>query len=423
MSVREKREQIRAARAQFDDKERAFEAYAESFAADVADKRDVSEFTAARDALVEAMEATDDTFAVYSDVFDDEVERFQADVAAEASVFEEAAAHFDAYAAAFESDVRDKQDVTHLLEAIDALSDEMAAVEATFASYSEDFDEDVAEIQDISALQNAIAALQESFVDVTGSFEAYSTAFDADVEAIHESVADHRAAVTQTTEAFEAYERTFHEEGVQSVLDAASAFRETIEAFHTEFDATEAEFAAYTADFYGVDDTEAGETNEPVDEAAGETEAETRDAVTTERAVSVDISVDEPVEESVDEPLEESVDEPLEESVNEPLEESVDEPVEESPAADDGLDDDSEMVDTTIESETDTEPTEDPTVEADDGDDDEVNPVADGLVQCLVCGEYYQAITEPHLQTHDMTIQDYRDEYGEDVPLRPDDDE
>lgn len=34
-----------------------------------------------------------------------------------------------------------------------------------------------------------------------------------------------------------------------------------------------------------------------------------------------------------------------------------------------------------------------------------------------MCGEYYQAITEPHLQTHDMTIQEYRDEYGEDVPF------
>ncbi|ESS11772.1 MAG: hypothetical protein A07HR60_01831 [uncultured archaeon A07HR60] len=43
------------------------------------------------------------------------------------------------------------------------------------------------------------------------------------------------------------------------------------------------------------------------------------------------------------------------------------------------------------------------------------------MVQCNVCDEYYQAITQPHLQTHDMTIQDYREEYGEDVPLRPDD--
>jgi predicted transcriptional regulator len=43
------------------------------------------------------------------------------------------------------------------------------------------------------------------------------------------------------------------------------------------------------------------------------------------------------------------------------------------------------------------------------------------MIQCKVCGEYYHAITEPHLQTHDMTIQEYRGEYGEDVSLRPED--
>jgi predicted transcriptional regulator len=41
-------------------------------------------------------------------------------------------------------------------------------------------------------------------------------------------------------------------------------------------------------------------------------------------------------------------------------------------------------------------------------------------VECLVCGEHYNAITHPHLQTHDMTIEEYREEFGEDVPLRPD---
>jgi len=134
MSVREKREEVRAARAQFDDKQRAFEAYAEAFAADVEDKRDVSEFVAARDSLVEAMNATDDGFAAYSDAFDDEIAAVHADVDAQAASFEEAATQFEAYADAFEADVQEKQDITQLLDAIAALRDEMAATQATFES-------------------------------------------------------------------------------------------------------------------------------------------------------------------------------------------------------------------------------------------------------------------------------------------------
>jgi len=42
-------------------------------------------------------------------------------------------------------------------------------------------------------------------------------------------------------------------------------------------------------------------------------------------------------------------------------------------------------------------------------------------VRCRVCDESFGAITYSHLQTHDMTIEEYTEEYGEDVPLRPDD--
>lgn len=46
--------------------------------------------------------------------------------------------------------------------------------------------------------------------------------------------------------------------------------------------------------------------------------------------------------------------------------------------------------------------------------------VPEDKVACRVCGDVYNAITHPHLQTHDMTIAEYREEFGEDVPLRPD---
>lgn len=52
--------------------------------------------------------------------------------------------------------------------------------------------------------------------------------------------------------------------------------------------------------------------------------------------------------------------------------------------------------------------------------DDENEPgetQADGKVECRVCGERFGAITYSHLQTHEMTVDEYRSEFGEDVPL------
>lgn len=46
--------------------------------------------------------------------------------------------------------------------------------------------------------------------------------------------------------------------------------------------------------------------------------------------------------------------------------------------------------------------------------------VPDDEVACRVCGETYGAITHAHLQTHDTTIAGYRETFGDDVPLRPD---
>lgn len=62
--------------------------------------------------------------------------------------------------------------------------------------------------------------------------------------------------------------------------------------------------------------------------------------------------------------------------------------------------------------------------ESTDGSDEssDVVPedVPDDKVACRVCGNVFNAITHPHLQTHDMTVAEYREEFGEDVPLRPD---
>jgi predicted transcriptional regulator len=57
---------------------------------------------------------------------------------------------------------------------------------------------------------------------------------------------------------------------------------------------------------------------------------------------------------------------------------------------------------------------------AENGESTTKTDVPADKVECLVCGEYFDAITHPHLQTHDMTIEKYREEFGEDVALRPD---
>lgn len=62
-----------------------------------------------------------------------------------------------------------------------------------------------------------------------------------------------------------------------------------------------------------------------------------------------------------------------------------------------------------------------PFVEAEPESDDATadDEIHEDVVECRVCGEYYQAITESHLQTHDMSMQEYRDEHGPDANIYP----
>lgn len=55
-----------------------------------------------------------------------------------------------------------------------------------------------------------------------------------------------------------------------------------------------------------------------------------------------------------------------------------------------------------------------------DAESVETDDVPADEVACRVCGDTFGAITYSHLQTHDLTIAGYREEFGEDVPLRPD---
>ncbi|MFQ3294841.1 MAG: hypothetical protein ACI8VE_001922, partial [Natrialbaceae archaeon] len=150
------------------------------------------------------------------------------------------------------------------------------------------------------------------------------------------------------------------------------AFLDAVDEFVEETDASRAAFEAYVRTFYGF---EAAETSTGPD-AEEETEEEADD-------------------EAADPAEEESEDT---DEAAEPAEEESDEPETESETSFGGSVDD-------FQAESEPE-------EPDEGPED--------MVECRVCGEYYQAITEPHLRTHDMTIDEYREEYGDDVPLRPD---
>lgn len=70
-----------------------------------------------------------------------------------------------------------------------------------------------------------------------------------------------------------------------------------------------------------------------------------------------------------------------------------------------------------------TEPDSDGSVESDNEDGTEPDEeqtreqVDTDEVRCRVCDETYGAITHSHLQTHEMDIEGYKTEFGEDVPL------
>lgn len=63
-----------------------------------------------------------------------------------------------------------------------------------------------------------------------------------------------------------------------------------------------------------------------------------------------------------------------------------------------------------VQSEADSDSNSDPNTETNDTEE---------TVTCRVCGKQYKAITVSHVRTHDMSIEEYRDEFGSDVTLWP----
>ena len=367
MSVRDKLEDMDETRETFEDTRDEFHQYTRSFAAGVERKRDVSELEAAAADFRADIGQTQASFETYG-------RAFQADVDARRGEIGQVRDAFSAFGDEFAADVAAIRDVSALHAAISELRSEMNATGEAFGAYATEFAADVDAIRDVTALLNATEEQRAAFAAEAESFTAYADAFESDV-------AGREAGIDAVADAFDAYTAEFHSEDVQDLLDAISALCNDIETLQSEFDATEATFAAYVSTFYGAAETSTAEA------PAGK-------QVSDDDATAPDGPIDIPVE------------------TNDP---------ESAPASDD-------ETGTSIANETDdnsSPPTRAATSTESDGDgshsagDDEVEP-EDG-VECLECGEYYQAITDSHLRTHDMTLDEYRDEYGDDVPLRPED--
>jgi hypothetical protein len=232
----------------------------------------------------------------------------------------------------------------------------------------------------VSDLVAAIKERRREFAALQAVFGEYADEFDADVDQFHGDVAERREVFAATLNEFSEYRREFHDVEVRALLDAVEEFRREIDDVRAEFETTENAFAAFAREFYGGEAAGTGSTRETeADAEPGNAEA---DAGTPGDEEAVELEVGEP-----------------EHGSTEPEVEQPDAGAGESEGA-------GEAEAAEKEPQTDRE---------------EAEGTREDMVRCRVCGEYYQAITEPHLQTHDMSIQEYREEYGDGVPLRPDD--
>ncbi|MFB6167700.1 MAG: MucR family transcriptional regulator [Haloferacaceae archaeon] len=254
---------------------------------------------------------------------------------------------------------------------------------------------------------DAFADTREEFARAQAGFDQYADGFWSDVqekrrhaEAFGDEAAELRSAFERVLTAFDEYAAAF-EDDVAARHDAAGALREEMAATRDAFAAALAEFDAYAERFDRAVDAKRRAATRFREEAtatrdAFEGFAEAFDADVEERRRAVETLLD------AVEALRAEYDQAAE-SLSEAVVEFYGY---EEPAADDAG-----------ASSSDEAPTAETVPESDDATaDDEIQ---EDMVGCQVCGEYYQAITESHLQTHDMSMQEYKDEYGPDATIYP----
>ena len=271
---------------------------------------------------------------------------------------------FDQYGEQFRSDVREKQQLAA------AFHSEVSETRSAFEQMAAEFEAYTAAFEgDIEAIHEAVTAVQEEATETADTFEAYTDSFESDVRDRHDTAAAFREEATETADAFEAYTDSF-EDDVEAIHQSLALFLESVEETRRAHDRTRKAFAEAIVEFYGY----GGERV-----SAGTGAADTPEA-TESRALTRAGTAGETATDSKSEAV----------------------PGGRSTVPEESTPD--EMFGPDTES----------------GTDDDDTP--EGMVECLECGEYYQAITESHLQTHGMTMDEYRAEHGDGVELYPGED-
>ncbi len=285
------------------------------------------------------------------------------------------------YTEQFWGDVRDKQQlaVTFREEMSDMESTFEQAL-AAFDAYAAEFESDVATKQDAAtAFREEIEATRDAFETMLVEFEAYTEDFEDDVGAKQQRVDEFREEVAATHAAFaealgdfEEFARAFDQD-VQEKQQDVEAFLETVEEVRAAYEQASDEFSRAVVEFYGYEE-------EPAHTAT----ATTAGSVTDDESVSESSTTD----------------------GHDPADADADE----TERADDGVDipvGDSEL------------PTINDQLTGEDAESQDSGGAPEDMVKCLTCGEYYQAITESHLQTHELSMEEYKEEHGPDVALFP----
>lgn len=374
MSVQDKLTGFQAHRDEVRSKRREFEAYADEFDAASARKGDTTDLQAAISELRQEFATTRGVFDEYNKRFTDRVKQ--------------------------------TEDISALLAAADQLEAGFESIDDRFNSYLNLFRDDVEDLSDITEFQDEIEGLRAALVSIPRIFDEYRHAFEADLNRFHDAIKESRRAFEATQQDFQVYSEEIQSdiEALRNPTDflesidqmqasvasreasfqtyATGAFQGQLSAFTTavadtrdSYDETERRFAAYIGEFHGsgqlADTTTETEEPEPDSEPSS-----------SEKEIAIDSTVDaEPEVGFVEKATDKSA------------------PTSETATAGDS-------------------PTTDDASSTGDAD---AESQPNDMISCEVCGEYYKAITEPHLQTHGMTIDDYREEFGEDAPLRPGD--
>lgn len=386
-----------------------FEQFVNRFEKDSEQKWDLADLHGEVESTRRYFETTEDAFADYRNSFTGDVDAFRDAIITQRQELQDCQDEFEEYNETFQGDVENLLDVQGFLSAIADMQTVFSGARDEFEGYGETFQKnvethredvetkvgayndygpmfmaDVEEIQDIGAMIDAIQALEQEYNETEDSFKDYVDAFRTAVDSVE-------GEIEIEAEELAEFARRFQNEDVEAFIDA-------VEEFEAQTAESLAAFEGYTKTFYGFDLPETATEAESEPESAEVSEGEPSTSTDSEARSEVESVPDGETPDKSE------------------LEAEQESPRSPSKAPD--VEEETERNETT-ESVEETEFEQEEDVDAAGKTVESTEAEPEDMVMCKICGEYFKAITEPHLQTHDLTIEKYRDEYGEDVPLRP----